>query len=232
MALVGVGVAVGGDVGRVLGVLAPVVPGVLVGILGEGISWRVRGADLGLAALAVGGGWLAVVIGTGLSAAVGLAEWSLLDAGVIQAWNADPAGAVALDASAPVTLALAQGGMVLGAPIYGLPQGLGLAVWSRSVPPPWRPAAVGALAAVVFGVSGGAGEAVAALLFAAWAVAAAGRSLWAAALGLASLVGLPLLGALLAAGPPSLVGWTAPGTLAMIGSAGLVAVLARRWPRS
>jgi len=244
LAVLGAGLALGlaglapwlpADASGLIEVLAWLAPGVSAVSLLPELVWRPSRGDGVRAGLAVLGLWGAAIAGTGLVCAAGLATWDPLGAGVVQAWSGDPASAVALDVSAPVTVTLIQAALVLGAPLYALPLGLGPALWIRLLPRSVRVPGAAALLAVLVGLDGGGLAALGAAVGAGWVVSVTDAwsvSPWPAALGLGALVGLPLLGPLLASGPSALVGWTAPGTLTVLVTSTIVVLLVRPWTRS
>jgi hypothetical protein len=200
-------------------------------------AWRPRDPGRTAAAVVVAAWAPAVLIAVAaaLAAAGGLATWDPGGEGLRAWWSETQAGRAALGVSDLKTLALGQAGLVLTAPLYGLPAGLGITVWGALAPPSRRlvlvALLVGSLAALG-ALPAGPPLSLAGLVFAgaAWAALAVsfGRwGPWPTAVGLAALHGLPGLGPLLAVGPAWAVGWGSWPALGLAVVAAVVVMMAR-----
>lgn len=195
-----------------------IVPGLAVAAFLPASTWRPTPGDAVLGALAALLPTVFVTAGVAAACALGQGSWDPGGAGLTGSWTGNPAGAMAFEVSAPHTIGGLQAGMVLSASLWALPQGLGLAVWSRGWPRWTRPGALAALVGLALGLGQGPGTAMAGAAFAGLAAGLSGRSVWPTALGLGAILGLPALPPLLAAGEVGL------GNLLVWGPAVAVAV--------
>lgn len=204
-----------------LGLAAWVAPGALAAwVMPSWARWRPRRSDL------VGvwvGGWtpaVLVLLGTLWSVGVGNAAWDPAGEGLRAWWSETQAGRAAFEVSDPFTVGLGQLGLVLTAPIYALPAGLGVGVWtaalSGSVRVPATAALVGALAALGAAPVPAAWPVTIAVLVYGGLAASMGRlGPWATVAGLGAIQGLPGLGPLVAVGSAGSVGWTSFAALTL-----------------